>query len=190
MATNAREFGIEMTSIPKRHLRNVLQALLHSIFFHRLLVNVKPRELNVLDTTVSITDSWEVEALIEEKTNEFLSSLHDNTKQGKIAVLFYEKKSARNWFQITRTEELVCWERWTLTLGLAQDSPESQDGMCGRQLSQSLLEILKMANDHKENVPSITTIDGNPFPYRIVIPSRSESWSAMMRRLLVTDTLT
>ncbi|CAO3598053.1 unnamed protein product [Absidia cylindrospora] len=191
MASNAQEFGIEMVSVPKEYLKDVLRALLHSVFFHRLLVNVTPRELRVLDTTVSITDSKEVETLIEEKANEFLQSIQNNARQGKIAVLFYEKRRKKNWFQFTKSEELVCWEQWALTIGLAY--PESEldrqrvRRACERQLSQCLLAILKLANDHKEHIPSITTTDGNPFPYQIAIPSKSESWSTMIKRLLVTD---
>ncbi|ORZ18969.1 hypothetical protein BCR42DRAFT_235508 [Absidia repens] len=191
MATSAQEFGIEMVSVPKEYLKDVLRALLHSIFFHRLLVNVTPRELRVLDTTVSITDSKEVETLVEEKANEFLQSIQNNARQGKIAVLFYEKRRKKSLFQFTKSEELVCWEQWALTIGLAY--PESEldrqrvRRACERQLSQCLLAILKLANDHKEHIPSITTTDGNPFPYQIAIPSKSESWSAMIKRLLVTD---
>ncbi|KAI8088865.1 uncharacterized protein BX664DRAFT_331604 [Halteromyces radiatus] len=191
MATNTQEFGIEMTSVPNEYLKDVLRALLHSIFFHRLLVNVTPRELRVLDTTVSITDSREVENLIEDKANEFIQSLQTNIKQGKIAVLFYEKRLKKNWFQFSKSEEFVCWEQWALTIGLAYPETEQErqrvQKACEHQLSQCLLSILKLANDHKEHIPSITTTDGNPFPYQIAIPSKSESWSSMIKRLLVTD---
>ncbi|KAI8637752.1 hypothetical protein BD408DRAFT_41350 [Parasitella parasitica] len=59
--------------------------LLHSIFFHRLLINVVPRELRVLNTTVSITDNVDIENLIEEKVAEFLhhSSSPTQVAQGK-----------------------------------------------------------------------------------------------------------
>lgn len=36
-----------------------------------------------------------------------------------------------------------------------------------RQLKQNLLKILNIINDHKEHIPSITTTDGNPFPYQV-----------------------
>lgn len=82
------------------------KGLLHSIFFHRLLVNVAPRELRVLNTTVvtilkniythinnqlyttkkSITDSQEVETLIEQKIAEFLQNTNSSQiKQGKVS---------------------------------------------------------------------------------------------------------
>ncbi|KAG0169133.1 hypothetical protein DFQ29_009876 [Apophysomyces sp. BC1021] len=60
-----------------------MTALLHSIFFHRLLVNVAPRELRVLDTTVSITDSQDIENLVEDRITEFLQNT-SHVKQGKV----------------------------------------------------------------------------------------------------------
>lgn len=36
-----------------------------------------------------------------------------------------------------------------------------------RQLNQNLLKILNIINDYKEHIPSITTTEGNPFPYQV-----------------------
>ncbi|KAI8374582.1 uncharacterized protein BYT42DRAFT_576858 [Radiomyces spectabilis] len=192
MALNAQEFNIEMAAVPRECVKDVLRALLHSIFFHRLLVNVMPRELRVLDTTVSITDSRDVEMLIEAKIAEFLQNTSPpHIKQGKLGVLFYEKRLKKNWFQFSKSEELVCWEQWTLTLSLIypQNDQEKQSShrFAEKQLSQCLLDILRMANDHKEHIPSITTTEGNPFPYQIAVLSQAESWGTMIKRLLVTD---
>ncbi|KAF7730663.1 hypothetical protein EC973_001612 [Apophysomyces ossiformis] len=190
MPVQAQEFNIEMVSVPRESIRDVLRALLHSIFFHRLLVNVAPRELRVLDTTVSITDSPDIEKLVEDRITEFLQN-NSHVKQGKMAVLFYEKRLKKNWFQLSKSEELVCWEQWAITLGILhpQNDQERQKAQRSveRQLPLRLLDILKMANDHKEHIPSITTTEGNPFPYQIAIPSQSESWAAMIKRLVVTD---
>ncbi|CAO3640432.1 unnamed protein product [Cunninghamella blakesleeana] len=160
MATSTQEFSIEMVSVPKDYLKDVLRALLHSIFFHWLLINVTPLELHVLDTTISITDSPEIKEMIEEKVSEFYQSIENNVKQGKISVLFYEKKQKKNWFQFSKSEELACWEQWTLAIGVAFPENEHEQHRlhlaCERQLSQCLLAILKLANDHKEHIPSIT----------------------------------
>lgn len=90
----------------------------------------------------------------------------------------------------------MCWERWAITINLAQpqsdlgmllllpigkekvnwDEPlfaclhvERQRSLRSveHQLSQCLLDILRCANDHKEHIPSIKTIEGNPFPYHV-----------------------
>ncbi|KAI9490085.1 hypothetical protein BDB00DRAFT_839534 [Zychaea mexicana] len=192
MAANAQEFNIEMAAVPREHVKDVLRALLHSIFFHRLLVHVTPREFVVLDTTVSATDNRDVEHLIDERAAEFVQNIcSSHVKQGKIAVLFYEQRDKKIWFQLSKTKELVCWERWAITMSLAQPANDQDRQKIQRslekQLSKSLHDILRLANDHKEHIPSIKTIDGNPFPYHIAILSQSESWGAMIKRLLVTD---
>ncbi|CDH58074.1 duf1649 domain protein [Lichtheimia corymbifera JMRC:FSU:9682] len=192
MTTNAQEFNIEMTSVPKEHVKDVLRALLHSIFFHRLLVNVAPRELRFLDTTVATTDNREVDHLIEQRATEFFQTISsNNARQGKIAVLFYEQRDKKIWYPFSKAKELVCWERWAITINLAQPQSDLERQRSLRsvehQLSQCLLDILRCANDHKEHIPSIKTIEGNPFPYHIAILTQSESWGAMIRRLLVTD---
>jgi autophagy-related protein 101 len=30
------------------------------------------------------------------------------------------------------------------------------------------MKILKIVNDYKEHIPSITTTEGNPFPYQVI----------------------
>ncbi|KAI7872673.1 hypothetical protein BDF14DRAFT_6769 [Spinellus fusiger] len=172
-------------------VKNVLRAILHSIFFHRLLTNVTPRELKILDTTVSITDSAEVDQLVEEKILEFVHHTNGHAQQEKMAVFFYEKRLKKNWFQFSKSDEWVCWEQWTLHISRIYPQNEQERSKAQRavakQLSQCLLGILKMANDYKEHIPSITTTEGNPFPFQIATPSKQESWSAMLKRLLVTD---
>ncbi|KAJ2955861.1 hypothetical protein NQZ79_g8196 [Umbelopsis isabellina] len=193
MSSNSLVFSLEMASVSKNYLKDVLRALLHSIFFHRLLVNVTPREGHFLDSTVSMTDSKEVEELIEERATEFYQKMSSsqNQQQGKIAVLFYEKKQKKIWFQFSKSEELICWEQWAITITVVDPQTESERHKIRktmeRQLNQNLLKILNIINDHKEHIPSITTTEGNPFPYQVAIPGYSESWGAMIKRLLVTD---
>ncbi|KAI9315701.1 hypothetical protein BX666DRAFT_1958279 [Dichotomocladium elegans] len=192
MTTNAQEFNIKVTSVPREHVKDILRALLHSIFFHRLLVTVTPRERRFLDTTVATTDNPEVERLIEERAAEFFQIISSNTsKQGKIAVLFYEQRDKKIWFQFSKAQELVCWERWGITINLIKPKSDQERQKIvrsvERQLSQCLLDILRCANDNKEHIPSIKTKEGNPFPYHIAILTQSESWGGMIKRLLITD---
>ncbi|KAI9009968.1 hypothetical protein CLU79DRAFT_839776 [Phycomyces nitens] len=192
MAVNPHVFDIEMAQVPREHVKDVLRAILHSICFHRLLINITPRELRVLETTVSTTDSPDVEILIEERVNEFVQSTSlSQTKQAKMAVLFYEKRLKKNWYQFSKSEELACWEQWSITLSIINPQTETErykaQRSVSRNLSQCLLDVLKMANDYKEHIPSITTTEGNPFPYQMATPTKSETWNAMIKRLLVID---
>ncbi|KAI9361321.1 hypothetical protein BD770DRAFT_383181 [Pilaira anomala] len=188
-----QEFSLELTALPRDQVKDALRGLLHSIFFHRLLINVYPRELRVLHTSISVTDSKEVETLIEEKIIEFLHNTSPaQVKQGKLALFFYEKRLKKNWFQFTKSEEFVCWEQWNITLNLVQPPQSEQEKSKSsksveNQFTQCLMKILKIVNDYKEHIPSITTTEGNPFPYQIAIHSQTESWNSMIKRMLVTD---
>ena len=43
-------------------------------------------------------------------------------------------------------------------------------------LQKAALKILAVANRDKDHIPPIMTTDANPFPYRIVLNPRCDSW--------------
>lgn len=43
-------------------------------------------------------------------------------------------------------------------------------------LQKAALKILTVVNQDKDHIPPITTSDSNPFPYRIVLNPRADSW--------------
>lgn len=43
-------------------------------------------------------------------------------------------------------------------------------------LQKAALKILANVNRDKDHIPIITTSDSNPFPYRIVLNPRTDSW--------------
>lgn len=46
----------------------------------------------------------------------------------------------------------------------------------GNMLQKAALKILTVVNRDKDHIPPITTSDSNPFPYRIVVNPRTDSW--------------
>lgn len=48
-------------------------------------------------------------------------------------------------------------------------------------LQKAALKILAVVNRDKDHIPPITTSDSNPFPYRIVLNPRSDSWQNRLR---------
>ena len=100
------------------------------------------------------------------------------------------------------TEEELCWEIWTLDVTIA--TPRTESGMFpsikslavdSRELTKDMklerakvhkamenmlqkaaLKILAVVNRDKDHIPPITTSESNPFPYRIVLNPRSDSW--------------
>lgn len=96
-----------------------------------------------------MTGNKEVEDLIEEKAADFYMSMStgppkqqgkvyvwyrrkskspyaDIDLHGKIAVLFYEKRLKKNWFQFSKSEELICWEQWAITITVVE--PQTDQG--------------------------------------------------------------
>ncbi|KAH8548510.1 hypothetical protein BGW37DRAFT_523280 [Umbelopsis sp. PMI_123] len=205
MSANSLVFSLEMVTITAMYyfawnvdsvLTNTTDSRFKSLLERRtawLLINVTPREGLFLDTTVSMTGNKEVEDLIEEKVVDFYMSMSSGQpkRQGKIAVLFYEKRLKNNWWQFSKSEELICWEQWAITITVVEPQSEQEKQKIRksmeRQLNQNLIKILNIINEHKEHIPSITTTEGNPFPYQIAILGSSESWAAMIKRLIVTD---
>jgi hypothetical protein len=45
----------------------------------------------------------------------------------QIAVLFYEKRLKNNWWQFSKSEELICWEQWAITITVLE--PQSEQGI-------------------------------------------------------------
>lgn len=43
-------------------------------------------------------------------------------------------------------------------------------------LQKAAMKVLSIVNSDKDHIPPITTSDSNPFPYRIVLNPRSDSW--------------
>lgn len=50
----------------------------------------------------------------------------------------------------------------------------------GNMLQKAALKILAVVNRDKDHIPPITTSDSNPFPYRIVVNPRPDSWGNRM----------
>lgn len=56
-----------------------------------------------------------------------------------------------------------------------------------KALSARFLSILRTVNERKDHIPPITTSEGNPFPYQIVIPTAADTWGSMFKRMLDTS---
>lgn len=45
-----------------------------------------------------------------------------------------------------------------------------------RSLQKTAMKIVTIASRDKDHIPPITTNDGNPFPYHIVVNPKAEGW--------------
>ncbi|RUS20716.1 DUF1649-domain-containing protein [Endogone sp. FLAS-F59071] len=165
-------FPIEITA-DRAFVKDVLKALLHAILFHRVFATIRPRDFDVLDTTVSAIDDTEIDNQVEEKVNNFARSIDwANTNKGQIAVMFYEKRPKKGWFG--KQEEEVCWEQWAITIiGVQPQNDRERQKLSKsmeKHLNQCLEKILRIVNEKKEHIPPITSNDGNPFPFQVCDP--------------------
>ncbi|KOS19113.1 Autophagy-related protein 101 [Escovopsis weberi] len=103
--------------------------------------------------------------------------------RGQISVQFFEKRRRKAW--LSRGDEEVCWESWTIKVTVAEPRTESERAKVRRAMEQTLLttvmKIVSFVNTHKDHIPPITTQGANPFPYKINVESRETGWAARMR---------
>ncbi|KAI1674447.1 duf1649 domain protein [Pyrenophora tritici-repentis] len=160
-------------------VKDVVKAILHTIFFHRYFTSISPLTRDLLDLTLPAIDDVDLETLIEQKTFALvraIDSTHQPRGRGQIVVQFFEKKRRKTYF-FGKADEDVCWEQWTLDVTLAQPRTETDVLKVRRAMTKSLEKaahkIIAIVNRDKDHIPPITTTDANPFPYQIVVNPKS-----------------
>jgi len=179
------EYTLEVFADPAS-AKDVIKAILHTIFFHRYFTAVSPLTRDLLDLTLPAIDDVDLETDIDARAAALLRSIENTgTQRGRaqLAVQFFEKKRRKAYF-FGKAEEEVCWEQWMLDVTIATPRTESDALKVRRAMAKSLqkaaFKILTIANKHKDHIPPITTTDTNPFPYHIVLnpkPTAVEPWS-------------
>ncbi|KAF9929223.1 hypothetical protein BGZ75_004549 [Mortierella antarctica] len=182
-------FPVELT-VERTLLKDALRAILHTILFHRVFANIRPRDMDILDLTIPVIDDPEVDKLVDEKIAAFVKAVDSNPQsKGQIGLMFYEKRTKRAWFSSTSSE--VCWEQWAITINVVTNTNEKDKQRSIKNMEKALsslfLSILRTVNERKDHIPPITTSDGNPFPYQIVIPTAADTWGSMFKRMLDTS---
>ncbi|OAA74627.1 DUF1649 domain protein [Akanthomyces lecanii RCEF 1005] len=214
-AVDPPEFILDVFADP-RSVRDIVRAILHTIFFNRFFPSVHPSTRDVLDLTLPYVDDDELATMIEQRAAALERQLEaersSNTSsqtatarqqysaaggaatavtsssasgaRGQISVRFFEKRRRKAW--LSRGDEEVCWECWTVKVTVAEPRTESERAKVRRAMEQTLLttamKIVTFANTHKDHIPPITTQGGNPFPCKISIEQKeSTGWAARMR---------
>ncbi|GAO19978.1 uncharacterized protein UV8b_03772 [Ustilaginoidea virens] len=191
------EFILDVFTDP-RSLRDVVKAILHTIFFTRFFPSLVPRTRDVLDLTLPYVDDNELETMIDQRASALERQLDAERSsggggnpnanangggRGQVAIQFFEKRRRKAW--LSRGDEEVCWESWTLKVTVAEPRTESERAKVRRAMEQTLLttamKIVTFANTHKDHIPPITTQGGNPFPFKISIDQKETGWAARMR---------
>ncbi|CRG88602.1 hypothetical protein PISL3812_05633 [Talaromyces islandicus] len=189
---NPPEYFLEIFA-DTNSVKDVLKGVLNLIFFHRYFPSIRPGSVDILDLTLPTVNDVELETLIDSRVNSLIrqhlstpsnSYSGGNGVRGRIAVEFFERKrkKAGTWFGglTGKGEEEVCWEIWTLDVTIATPRTESERSKVRKamenMLQKAALKILTIVNRDKDHIPPITTSESNPFPYRIVLNPRTDSW--------------
>ncbi|POR37906.1 DUF1649 domain protein, partial [Tolypocladium paradoxum] len=174
--------------------------ILHTIFFTRFFPSLTPRTRDVLDLTLPYVDDDELETMIDQRASALERQLDAERSsgggsnnggggggggggRGQVAVQFFEKRRRKAW--LSRGDEEVCWECWTIKVTVAEPRTESERAKVRRAMEQTLLttamKIVTFANSHKDHIPPITTQGGNPFPFKINVDQKETGWASRMR---------
>ncbi|KAJ7490848.1 autophagy-related protein [Mycena latifolia] len=157
--------------------KEVLQAVLHAILFHRLFGLVKPQTFEVLDVTLPGVSDPEMEALVNEKVDAFWRGVEGGvSKRGQITVTFSEKRPKKSWFQVYMGEEEVPWEQWIINAELRQPKSDRDRQQFLTTLAATLTKAVQTMLVHTSSekgrtaVPLITNAAGiSPFPIRVAV---------------------
>ncbi|KAG0239830.1 hypothetical protein BGX31_002429 [Mortierella sp. GBA43] len=147
--------------------------------------------MDILDLTIPVIDDPEVDRLVEEKIVAFIRASDANAQsKGQIGIMFYEKRTKKGiWFGSTSSE--VCWEQWVITINIVTNVGDKDRQRSIKLMEKALgslfMSILMTVNERKDHIPPITTSDGNPFPYQIVVPTAADTWGSMFKRMLDTS---
>jgi len=109
--------------------------ILHTIFFHRFFPSVSPQTRDVLDLTLPFVADSELETMIDQRATALARQLsvidpseRNNSSggggRGQITVQFFEKRRRKSAW-LSRGDEEVCWERWTVKVVVAEPRTES-----------------------------------------------------------------
>ncbi|KAL2886634.1 DUF1649 domain protein [Ceratocystis lukuohia] len=162
---NPHEFVLEAISDPDS-VREIVKALLHTIFFHRYFPTIEPRTRRCLDLPLPYVVDAELETLIDQR----------------VAKLAHDLELARVG---PGGDEEVCWESWILKVSLAQPRNENDRAKLRKAMSRTLLnEVINITNFvslNKGHIPPITSSSNNPFPYQITVNPKEASWSGRLR---------
>ncbi|KAF2657440.1 DUF1649-domain-containing protein [Lophiostoma macrostomum CBS 122681] len=153
-------------------VKDVVKAILHTIFFHRYFMSISPLTRDLLDLTLPAIDDVDLETLIDNRTAALVWAIESTHRRGQLAVQFFEKKRRKTYF-FGKADEEICWEQWTLDVTLAMPRTETDVLKVRRAMTKSLqkaaFKIVNIVNQYKDHIPPITTTDQNPFPYQIVV---------------------
>ncbi|RLN13173.1 hypothetical protein C2845_PM09G07050 [Panicum miliaceum] len=177
-------------------IRDVLRCILHTIFFHRTLSLVRPKDVDCdfLEITYVQCGLPELEKEVDEKIDQFIAWLekHPNRRSQVCLSFFDEKNKNPGWF-VNKTERIY-WEQWFINLhvmspkrysksnssrrltnveGNALEETSSRRAALESSINEVLFQIINFANEKKDHIPAIPD---RIFNHEIMIPRPILRW--------------
>ncbi|GAM85914.1 hypothetical protein ANO11243_039240 [Dothideomycetidae sp. 11243] len=199
------EFTLSLLA-DRSSVKEIVKAVLHTIFFHRYFTAVTPVTVDVCDMTLpGIAHDAELAVLIDARAatlaEHFSSSSPSSPSappRGTLVLQFLERRRrpsttttavVKGWFATTRPaaarDEDLVWETWSVEVVLACPRTDTEVVKARRAMESSLSlavrKVVDVVNRERGHIPPITTNESNPFPYQILVnpkSSVSEGWGA------------
>ncbi|XP_078176206.1 autophagy-related protein 101-like isoform X2 [Carex rostrata] len=185
---NCETCQLKELELDPTEIRDVLRCVVHTIFFHRALGLVRPKDVDceLFEITYVQCGDAELEKKIDEKLEHFVawSEKHPNRKS-QVCLSFYEVKSKQSsWFG--SKVERHYWEQWIVNVNVHPINPPRSSFLNSREkvseetstrrsaletsVREILFQIIKFANEKQEHIPPITNTEVVSFPYEISTP--------------------
>ncbi|KAG8093299.1 hypothetical protein GUJ93_ZPchr0012g19063 [Zizania palustris] len=190
IAMNCETCQLKELELEPREIRDVMRCILHTIFFHRTLTLVRPKDVDcdLFEITYVQCGLADLEKEVDEKINQFIAWVekHPNRRSQVCLSFFDEKNKNPGWF--TNKTERIYWEQWFINLhvispkglgksrsskgttdlgGQALEEARSKRAALGSLIQEVLFQIINFANEKKDHIPPISD---RIFNHEIMIP--------------------
>uniref|UniRef100_R7WF30 Autophagy-related protein 101 n=1 Tax=Aegilops tauschii TaxID=37682 RepID=R7WF30_AEGTA len=174
-------------------IKDVLRCILHTIFFHRTLTLVRPKDVDcdLFEITYVQCGLAELEKEVDEKINQFIAwaEKHPNRKSQMVAehqvcLSFFDEKNKHPGCPKGQGKSRGS-KAPANTKGQALEETSSRRDALSLLIQEVLFQIINYANEKKDHIPPISD---RIFNHEILVPSSSDSvfgWNAdVLRRAL------
>ncbi|KQJ86804.1 autophagy-related protein 101 isoform X1 [Brachypodium distachyon] len=187
---NCETCHLNELELEPREIKDVLRCILHTIFFHRTLTLVRPKDVDCERFQITYVQCGlpDLEKEVDEKINQFIAwaEKHPNRRSQVCLSFFDEKNKHPGWF--SNKTERIYWEQWFINLhvispkghgkqhsskaqtnitGEASEQASSRHDALGSLIQEVLFQIINYANEKKDHIPPISD---RIFNHEISIP--------------------
>ncbi|KAF0887932.1 hypothetical protein E2562_005644 [Oryza meyeriana var. granulata] len=175
---NCETCQLKELEVEPREIKDVLRCVLHTIFFHRTLSLVRPKDVDCdfFEITYVQCGLPELEKEVDEKIDQFVVWVkkHPNRSTQVCLSFFDDKNKHPSWFG-NKTERIY-WEQWFINLhvispkrhgkshsskaltnigGQALEESSSRRAALESSIHEVLFQIINFANEKKDHIPAI-----------------------------------